>query len=99
MVETTRCPECGSLAEVTDRAVLESTDGPVEHARVTCLRRHWFLLPVAALAADGAPAPPAPGAPTSPAAGRHAVEESPPFVVARPASSRATGTRNGEQET
>jgi hypothetical protein len=50
-MDTTTCPDCGALAEVEWRAVLESTDGPVEHARVTCVRRHWFLLPVASLAA------------------------------------------------
>ena len=48
-MDTTTCPECGAPAEIEWRAVLESTDGPVEHARVTCLRRHWFLLPVASL--------------------------------------------------
>jgi hypothetical protein len=50
MWETTSCPECGELAEVEWRAVLESTDGPVEHAKIRCVRRHWFLLPVASLA-------------------------------------------------
>lgn len=50
----TICPECAELAEVQWRAVLESTDGPIEHAKILCVRRHWFLLPVAALA--GSPA-------------------------------------------
>jgi hypothetical protein len=49
MVDTTACPECGELAEVQWRDVLESTDGPVEHAKVLCVRRHWFFLPVASL--------------------------------------------------
>jgi hypothetical protein len=48
-MDTTLCPECGALAEVQLRAVVESTDGPVEHAKVVCVRRHWFLLPVARL--------------------------------------------------
>jgi hypothetical protein len=26
-----------------------STDGPVEHIKVGCVRRHWFLLPVSHL--------------------------------------------------
>ena len=45
MIDTTHCPECGEIAEVLERAVLESTDGPMEHAQVRCLRRHWFWLP------------------------------------------------------
>jgi hypothetical protein len=45
-MDTTLCPECGALAEVLWREVLESTDGPVEHAKIACARRHWFLLPV-----------------------------------------------------
>jgi hypothetical protein len=45
-METTTCPECGQVAEVEWRAVLESTDGPVEHARVRCVQKHWFLLPL-----------------------------------------------------
>jgi hypothetical protein len=49
-MDTTFCPECGALAEVLWRDVLESTDGPVEHAKVMCVRRHWFLLPVEHLA-------------------------------------------------
>lgn len=49
VTDLSTCPECGGPAEVSWRAVLESTDGPVEHARVDCVERHWFLLPVAAL--------------------------------------------------
>jgi hypothetical protein len=48
-MDMTLCPECGALAEVRWRDVAESTDGPVEHAKVVCVRRHWFLLPVACL--------------------------------------------------
>jgi hypothetical protein len=39
-------PGCGAPAEVLDRAVLESTDGPVEHVKLQCLARHIFLVPV-----------------------------------------------------
>lgn len=46
-MDMTLCPECGALAEVRWREVADSTDGPVEHAKVVCVRRHWFLLPVA----------------------------------------------------
>lgn len=45
----THCPACGLVAEVVWREVIESTDGPVEHAKVRCADRHWFLLPVASL--------------------------------------------------
>jgi hypothetical protein len=50
-METTTCPECDAPAEVRGRSVWESTDGPVEHVRVECIRRHWFLMSVASLAA------------------------------------------------
>ncbi len=48
-MDMTNCPECGQLAEVEWRDVMESTDGPVEHAKIRCVQRHWFLLPVAVL--------------------------------------------------
>ena len=49
-MELTRCPECGLPAEVVDRDVWESTDGPVEHVTVRCVARHRFVMPVAMLA-------------------------------------------------
>lgn len=48
-MDLTVCPECAEPAEIQWRAVLESTDGPIEHAKVLCVRRHWFLMPTAAL--------------------------------------------------
>lgn len=36
VVDTMACPECGRLAEVVDRFVLASTDGPIEHTRLRC---------------------------------------------------------------
>jgi hypothetical protein len=48
-MDATTCPDCGAPAEVTDRCTLESTDGPMEHLRVVCVRRHWFLLSAASL--------------------------------------------------
>jgi hypothetical protein len=54
-MDMTTCPECGALAEITDRHVLESTDGPIEHARVRCLTRHVFFLPTAMLVRPRAP--------------------------------------------
>ena len=56
-MELTTCPECGRPAEVEWRDVLESTDGPVEHARVTCVDRHWFFVPVAVLEREPSPDP------------------------------------------
>jgi hypothetical protein len=49
-MDLTVCPECAAPAEIQWRAVLASTDGPVEHAKILCVRRHWFLLPIAAIA-------------------------------------------------
>jgi hypothetical protein len=39
------CPECDHPAEVTWRAGQVSTAGPVEHAKILCVQRHWFLMP------------------------------------------------------
>lgn len=50
-LDLTACPECGSPAEIEWRAVCESTDGPVEHAKVRCVAHHVFLLPTARLRA------------------------------------------------
>ncbi len=54
-MDLTTCPECGGCAEVQWRAALDSTDGPVEHAKILCVQSHWFLLPVAALEQKRAP--------------------------------------------
>jgi len=47
MLDLTICPEptCEAIAEVVDRVVFESTDGPLEMLRTHCLFRHIFLLP------------------------------------------------------
>jgi hypothetical protein len=49
-LDITTCPDCGSVAEVQWRATMDSTEGPIEHVKILCVRRHWFLLPVARLA-------------------------------------------------
>jgi hypothetical protein len=70
VLDLTVCPEpsCSSPAYIVDRSAMESTDGPIEHARTRCLNRHHFLLPVERLtslhaadvpdaAADALPSP------------------------------------------
>ena len=49
-MELTTCPECGAPAHIEQRHVLESTDGPIEHAKIRCVTGHWFFLSVTALA-------------------------------------------------
>jgi hypothetical protein len=39
-------PTCDLPAEILDRVLIESTDGPVEHARIACLGRHRFFMPL-----------------------------------------------------
>jgi hypothetical protein len=48
-MEWTQCPQCGLVAEVVDRDVWPSTDGPIEHLHVRCVARHRFVLPAATL--------------------------------------------------
>ena len=48
-MDLTTCPECDAPAEVTDRFALGSTGGQVEHVRMRCADKHWFLLSVATL--------------------------------------------------
>lgn len=45
------CPECGLPAEVLDRFVLESTDGPVEMIKIRCVKGSPFLTTTASLEA------------------------------------------------
>ena len=44
---------CGLPAEMTARYTIESTDGPLESARIRCPRGHWFNGPIEALSATG----------------------------------------------
>lgn len=44
-MEIVDCPECGIPAEIEESSWLDSTSGPVEHLKIRCLRRHWFLVP------------------------------------------------------
>jgi len=51
MSSVVSCPECGRSADVLDRCVLGSTDGPLEHVRILCTAGHYFFMPTAGLAA------------------------------------------------
>lgn len=44
----TFCPDsdCEAVAEVYDRQLVDSTDGPVEVARIQCLQGHRFFMPI-----------------------------------------------------
>ena len=44
-LELVACPECGQPAEIEWRDHLGSTHGAVEHLKIRCLDRHWFLMP------------------------------------------------------
>jgi uncharacterized protein YbaR (Trm112 family) len=49
------CPACAAPAEVVERYVLDSTDGPIEHATVRCSERHRFTVLVERLVTPRAP--------------------------------------------
>ncbi len=53
------CPECSMTASLQRGNRVESTDGPVDHVRITCVNRHWFLMPADTL--DERPRAPRPG--------------------------------------
>jgi hypothetical protein len=46
----TSCPQCGAPAEITERFLLASTDGPVPHVALACAAGHHFRM-----AAEGLP--------------------------------------------
>lgn len=39
-----QCPECGAPAEIEWSDTADSTHGPLEHAKIVCANRHWFLM-------------------------------------------------------
>jgi hypothetical protein len=55
------CPECEVPAEVVERFVLPSTDGPVEHVTVRCANRHLFTMLTERLRSGRLSARPGPG--------------------------------------
>jgi hypothetical protein len=44
-LELTFCPQCDMPAEIEDRSVLQSTDGPIALVRIRCLNGHWSNMP------------------------------------------------------
>jgi hypothetical protein len=48
-LDVVACPECSMTAALQRGGRVESTDGPVDHVRITCVNRHWFLMPADAL--------------------------------------------------
>gem|GEM_PF-3681441 len=42
--DMTDCRNCGAIAEIVDRFVLESTSGPVERMVVRCLNEHTLTV-------------------------------------------------------
>lgn len=40
------CPECKVVARIEWRDRVDSTDGPLEIAKIRCLQGHWFLMPM-----------------------------------------------------
>jgi hypothetical protein len=59
----TTCPDCGLIAEVVERFVLPSTDGPIEHLKMVCAAGHWFTPTIETLA-NGSPGHPKEETPT-----------------------------------
>ncbi len=43
-LDVVACPECSMAATVQQGNRVKSTDGPVDHVRITCVNRHWFLM-------------------------------------------------------
>jgi hypothetical protein len=39
------CPECTMIAAVQHWDQVKSTDGPIDHVKMICVNRHWFLMP------------------------------------------------------
>jgi hypothetical protein len=51
-LEFSPCPACGAIAEITDRFVLASTDGPIDHLALSCVAGQHFRMPADSLPAD-----------------------------------------------
>ena|SRR5215469_10975051 len=51
----TACPQCGLPAEITERFLLNSTDGPVEHLCLACVDGHHFRMPADRMSPEAGP--------------------------------------------
>jgi hypothetical protein len=56
-MELLDCRECGLPAEVRSSLTIPSTSGSAEHRKITCVQRHWYLLPPDLLAAPASAGP------------------------------------------
>jgi hypothetical protein len=56
-MEIVDCPECGRPAELESWS-LPSTGDDLEHVKLLCVNRHWFLMPREMLMRRTAPARP-----------------------------------------
>jgi hypothetical protein len=54
-MDKTGSVRCGLPAEVQDRYLMRSSDGPLESARIRCPRGHWFNGPVESLTLEERP--------------------------------------------
>lgn len=43
-MSTLSCPQCSLPVTVIDRFALNSTDGEMEHVRISCPASHYFLM-------------------------------------------------------
>ncbi|MET0525639.1 MAG: hypothetical protein ABWZ91_12615 [Nocardioides sp.] len=50
------CPECGAPAIVEWSSSVGTTDAPLEHLKIRCVQKHWFLLPAYLVPGAGAAA-------------------------------------------
>jgi hypothetical protein len=87
------CPEyldaqgaarCGLPAEVEDRYTVESTDGPLESARIRCPRGHFFNGPLESLTWERSAQPAGEDSSPSPSTGSASARPIPRAGTARP---------------
>jgi hypothetical protein len=54
-LELVACPECGNPAEIEWRDEVDSTHGAIEHLKIRCVDKHWFLMPADMLSTPDLP--------------------------------------------